>query len=151
MPMWDQLKSRTQTLSEQLNTKKDQFKSREFAEASMAACALVAAADGSVDAAERQRTAALIVGNETLSVFPPDDLRARFDGYCDKLTRDFDLGRVEAITVIGKLKAKPDQARGVASIGLIIAGADGTVDPAEKKILREICFALGIDPAEYDL
>ena len=46
MPLWDQLKSRTQTLTEQLNTKKDQFRSRELADASMAMCALVAAADG---------------------------------------------------------------------------------------------------------
>ncbi|HEU5267194.1 MAG TPA: tellurite resistance TerB family protein [Jatrophihabitans sp.] len=70
MPLWDQLKNRTQTLAEQLNTKKDQYRSREFADASMAMCALVAAADGSVDAAERQKTASLIASNDVLAVFP---------------------------------------------------------------------------------
>lgn len=151
MPLWDQLKNKTQTLSEQLNTKKDQFKSKEFAEASMAICALVAAADGSVDAAERQKTASLIVSNDTLSVFPPDELRQKFDGYCDKLSRDFDFGKVEVVGVIAKLKSKPDQARAVISIGLIIGGADGNLDADEKKVVRDGCFAVGIDPAEFDL
>lgn len=151
MPLWDQLKSRTQTLSDQLNTKKDQFKSREFADASMAVCALVSAADGSIDAAERQKTAALIVSNSTLSVFSPDDLRTKYDTYCDKLNRDFDFGKVEAIASIAKLKSKPDQARAVISIGLIIGGADGNFDADERKVVREACFAVGIEPAEFDL
>ena len=36
MAFFDQLKSRTQEMSSQLKTKKDQFKSKEFANASMA-------------------------------------------------------------------------------------------------------------------
>lgn len=151
MPFFDQLKSRTQALSDQLNTKKDQFKSREFADASMAICALVSAADGSVDAAERQKTASLIVSNDTLSVFSPDDLRGKYDTYCDKLARDFDFGKVEAIAAIGKVKSKPDQARAVISIGLIIGGADGDFDADERRVVTEACYAVGIAPSEFGL
>jgi tellurite resistance protein TerB len=151
MPIWDQLKTKSQTLNDQLKTKKDQYRSREFADASMAMCALVAAADGSVDATERQKTAGLIAMNDVLSVFPPDELRAKFDNYCDKLNQDFDFGKVEAITAIGKVRAKPDQARAVVSIGLIIGGADGTFDDDERKIVMDACFAVGIAPAEFDL
>ena len=117
----------------------------------MAMCALVAAADGSIGANERQKTAALIVSNDTLSVFPPDGLRAKFAGYCDKLERDFDFGKVEAIAAIAKLKSKPDQARGVIAVGVIIGGADGSFDADERKVVREACFAVGIDPTEFDL
>src|ERR1700753_204853 len=113
MAIWDQLKSRTQDMAQQLNTKAKKFKNKEFANASMAVCALVAAADGSIDAVERQKTAALIANNETLAVFPPDELRERFTWYCDKLNQDYDFGKVEAIATIGKLKSKPDQARAV--------------------------------------
>lgn len=151
MPLWDQLKTRTQTLSDQLSTKKDQFKSREFADAAMAVCALVSAADGSIDAAERQKTAALIAGNDTLAVFPADELRAKYDQYCDKLVRDFDFGKVEAIAAIAKLKDKPDQARAVVSIGVIIGGADGTFDADERRAVKDACYAVGIAPAEFDL
>ena len=45
MAFFDQLKARTQQMSADLKTKADQFKSKEFANASMAMCALIAAAD----------------------------------------------------------------------------------------------------------
>ena len=57
MAFFDQLKARTQEMSGQLKTKAGQFKSKEFANGSMAMCALIAAADGSIDASERQKTA----------------------------------------------------------------------------------------------
>jgi tellurite resistance protein TerB len=151
MALWDQLKDKTQTLTEQLNTKKDQYRSREFADASMAMCALVAAADGSIDAQERQKTASLIASNDVLAVFPPDELRGKFDNYCDKLSRDFDFGKVEAISAVAKLKPKPDQARAVVSIGLIIGGADGQFDADERRVVKDACYAVGIEPAEFDL
>lgn len=151
MALFDQLKGRAQDFGGQLKTKKEQLRSREFADASMAMCALVSAADGSVDASERQKTAGLIVSNDVLSVFPPDDLRAKYDAYCDKLNRDFDFGKVEAIAAIGKLKSKPDQARAVVSIGLIIGAADGTFDADERKVVKDACHAVGIAPDEFDL
>lgn len=151
MALWDQLKDKTQNLTEQLNTKKDQYRSREFADASMAMCALVAAADGSIDAQERQKTASLIASNDVLTVFAPDELRGKFDNYCDKLNRDFDFGKVEAIASISKLKSKPDQARAVVSIGLIIGAADGQFDADERRVVKDACYAVGIEPAEFDL
>ncbi len=151
MAFFDQLKARTQQMSADLKTKADQFKSKEFANASMAMCALIAAADGSIDAAERQKTAALIMSNDILAVFSPDDLRQKFDFYCDKLSKDYDFGKVEAIATVAKLKSKPDQGRAVIQIGIIIGGADGNFDDDEKKAVKEACFAVGIAPAEFDL
>lgn len=151
MAFFDQLKARTQQMSADLKTKADQFKSKEFANASMAMCALIAAADGSIDAAERQKTAALIMSNDILAVFSPDDLRQKFDFYCDKLSKDYDFGKVEAIATVAKLKAKPDLGRAVIQIGIIIGGADGNFDDDERKAVKEACFAVGIAPAEFDL
>ena len=109
MAFWDQLKAKATELNGQLQTKTVQFKNKEFANGSMAMCALIAAADGSIDPAERQKTAALISGNEALKVFPAEELRQKFDWYCDKLAGDFDFGKVEATATIAKLKGKPDQ------------------------------------------
>ncbi|HEU5267193.1 MAG TPA: TerB family tellurite resistance protein [Jatrophihabitans sp.] len=78
-------------------------------------------------------------------------MRAKFDNYCDKLNRDFDFGKIEAIASISKLKAKPDQARAVVSIGLIIGGADGRFDADERRVVTDACHAVGIAPAEFDL
>ncbi len=151
MALWDQLKSRTQTMSTQLKSRSDQFRSKEFAAGSMAMCALVAAADGSIDASERARTSSLIQDNEILKVFPAADLQQKFDFYCDKLGKDYEFGKVEAIGTIAKLQSKPEQARGVVSIGIIIGGADGDFDSHERAAVKEACHALGIPPTEYDL
>lgn len=151
MAFWDQLKAKTQELNGQLQVKTAQFKNKEFANGSMAMCALIAAADGSIDPSERQKTAALIMSNESLKVFTPDELRQKFDWYCDKLNGDFDFGKVEATATIAKLKSKPEQARAVIQIGIIIGGADGNFDEHEKKAVKEACFAVGINPGEFDL
>src|SRR5688572_23408764 len=70
----------------QLASAKAELKSGAYRDASMAMCALVAAADGRVDPAERQRVEELIVSNEVLQNFPADQLRKRFNEHVDRLT-----------------------------------------------------------------
>ena len=151
MAFFDQLKSKTKEMNSQLKTKAGQFKNKEFAAGSMAMCALIAAADGKIDATERQKTAGLIMSNDVLGIFAPDELKQKFDFYCDKLEKDYDFGKVEAIATIAKLKSKQDQGRAVIQIGIIIGGADGNFDEDEKKAVKEACFAVGISPSEFDL
>lgn len=151
MPFWDKLRESTQTMQTQLLSKKNELKSGAFRDASMAMCALVAAADGSVDPAERQRTASLIASNEVLQNFPADDLQRRFNDYVSKLTADFAFGKVSVLQDIGKTKKKPAEARAVIQIGIVIGGADGDFDDQEKAIVREACFAVGLDPAGFEL
>ncbi|WUH99866.1 TerB family tellurite resistance protein [Spirillospora sp. NBC_00431] len=151
MPFWDKLRESTQTMQSQLLSRKNDLKSGAFRDASMAMCALVAAADGSVDPSERQRTASLITSNEVLKNFPADDLQRRFNDYVAKLTADFDFGKVSVLQDIGKAKKKPDEARAVIQIGIIIGGADGNFDDNEKGVVREACFALDLNPGEFEL
>ncbi|MBA3523162.1 MAG: tellurite resistance TerB family protein [Geodermatophilaceae bacterium] len=151
MALWDQLKQRSQDMSQQLSTKASQFKNKDFKNGTMAMCALIAAADGSIDGSERSKVAALITSNDVLKIFPASELRETFENYCNKLTSDFDFGKVECIQAISKLKAKPDQARAVIQIGIIIGGADGEFDPHERQAVKEACFAAGIPPTEFDL
>ena len=151
MAFWDQLKQNVSHMNSSLQTNVSKFKSTDFANASMAMCALIAAADGSIDSSERQKTTALILSNEILKIFQASDLKQKFDFYCDKLSQDFDFGKVEAIQAIGKLKTKQDQGRAVIQIGIIIGGADGNFDTDEKKVVKEACRAVGINPEEFDL
>jgi tellurite resistance protein TerB len=135
----------------QLAAKKNDLKSGAFRDASMAICALVAAADGTVDPAERQRVASLITTNDVLTNFPADDLQRRFNDYLAKLQADFAFGKVSVLQDIGKVKKKPGEARAVIQIGIVIGGADGTFDKTEQAVVREACFAVGINPEEFDL
>ncbi|POX37561.1 Tellurite resistance TerB [Streptomyces sp. Ru73] len=151
MALWDRIKDSAQTMQTQLVAKKNDLKSGAFRDASMAMCALVAAADGTVDPSERRRVAQLIMSNEVLQNFPADDLQRRFDGYLDKLIADFDFGKVSVMQEIGKVKKKPVEARAVIQIGIVIGGADGDFDKTEQAVVREVCYALDIPPAEFDL
>jgi tellurite resistance protein TerB len=96
MALWDKLKQRSQDMNVQLNTKELQFKNKDFADASMAMCALIATADGSIDPSERSKVAGLISA-DVLSMFRASELRERFEHYCDKLSSDYDFGKVEAV------------------------------------------------------
>ena len=78
-------------------------------------------------------------------------LQGKFNYYCDKLSQDFDFGKIEALQAVAKLKKKEDQGRAVVQIGIIIGGADGNFDAGEKKVVREVCHSLGIDPAQFEL
>ncbi|GAA3188166.1 MULTISPECIES: tellurite resistance TerB family protein [Streptomyces] len=151
MALWDRIKDSAQTMQNQLVAKKNDLKSGAFRDASMAMCALVAAADGTIDPSERRRVAQLIATNEVLQNFAADDLQRRFDGYLDKLTADFDFGKVAVMQEIGKVKKKPVEARAVIQIGIVIGGADGDFDKTEQAVVREACFALDINPGEFDL
>ena len=117
MALWDQLKSRLTDLQATTTTQVGKFKSKDFAKASMAMCALIAAADGTITADERRKTAGFIGSNEALKVFEPSELQDHFTFYASKLEKDYEFGKVEAIATIGKLKSKPEAARAVIQVG----------------------------------
>ncbi|MEW2398764.1 TerB family tellurite resistance protein [Streptomyces sp. NPDC046862] len=151
MALWDRIKESASTMQTQLTAKKNDLKSGAFRDASMAMCALVAAADGTIDPSERQRVAQLIAGNEVLQNFDALDLRRRFEDNLDKLTADFDFGKVSVLQEIAKARKKPAEARAVIQIGIVIGGADGDFDKTERAVVREACFALDLPPHEFDL
>ncbi len=151
MGFLSKLKESAMELQSQLVTQVKQYKNQNFADATMAVCALVAAADGTIDSTERKKTAAFISSNDTLAVFDVSQLQQTFNTYCDKLVRDFDFGKVDLLQVVSKLKKTPPQARAAVQVAVIIAGADGDFDNDEKNIIREICRSLELDPKEFDL
>ncbi|MCQ4214572.1 MULTISPECIES: tellurite resistance TerB family protein [Streptomyces] len=151
MALWDRIKESASTMQTQLVAKKNDLKSGAFRDASMAMCALVAAADGTIDPAERRRVAQLITSNEVLQNFPAADLQRRFDENLDKLTADFDFGKVSVLQEVAKAKKKEAEARAVVQIGIVIGGADGDFDATERGVVREACQMLGLPPHEFDL
>ncbi|WP_329377013.1 tellurite resistance TerB family protein [Streptomyces sp. NBC_01351] len=151
MALWDRFKQSARQMQTQLEAKKNELKSGAFRDASMAMCALVAAADGTIDDSERRRVAHLIATNEVLQNFPAADLQTRFDDYLNTLAADFDFGKVSIMQEIAKAKKKPVEARAVIQIGIVIGGADGDFDKTEQAVVREACYALDLPPHEFDL
>ncbi|WP_219822190.1 tellurite resistance TerB family protein [Streptomyces sp. Ru73] len=134
----------------QLVARKNELRSGAFRDASMAMCALVTAADGIIDPAELRRVSQLIATNEVLQNFPSDDLQRRFEENLDRLTPDFAAGRAAVLQEVAKVR-KPDEARAVIQIGIVIGGADGQFVESERAVVREACRALGLAPRDFDL
>ncbi|NUS56791.1 MAG: tellurite resistance TerB family protein, partial [Streptomycetaceae bacterium] len=97
MALWDRFKQSAQTMQSQLTAKKNDLKSGAFRDASMAMCALVAAADGSVDQAETAKVAQLIAANDVLQNFERADLERRFYAYANQLSADYQVGKVQVM------------------------------------------------------
>ncbi|OEJ95570.1 tellurite resistance TerB family protein [Streptomyces thermolilacinus] len=151
MALWDRLKESASMMQTQLTAKKNELTSGAFRDAAMAMCALVAAADGTIDPSERQRVAQLIATNDVLRNFPADDLHRRFEENLGKLTADFALGRISVMQEVAKARKKPAEARAVIQIGIVIGGADGDFDQTEQAVVRDACHTLGLPPNEFDL
>lgn len=136
---------------EQLLAKKNDLRGGTFRDATMAMCALVAAADGAIDPVERQRVAGLITAEPVLRDFAVDDLRNLFEDNCNRLIADPAFGRAHVIQQIAKAAAKPAEARAVIQIGIMIGNADGAFDQAEVAAVREACGVLRLNPQEFGL
>ncbi|GGY54393.1 hypothetical protein GCM10010363_39450 [Streptomyces omiyaensis] len=138
-------------LKVQLTSLKTELKSGAFRDASMAMCALVAAADGRIDPSERRHVESLILTNDVLQNFPADQLRQRFNKHVDQLSAGFVMGKATVLQEVAKVAKKPAEARAVIQTGIVVAGADGYIEPAEEQIIREACAALGLSAAEFGI
>ncbi|MGV9821308.1 tellurite resistance TerB family protein [Nocardia xishanensis] len=135
----------------QLLAKKNELRGGSFRDAAMGMCALVAAADGTIDPDERMRVAGLICADPVLNNFPADELRALFDDNCHRITTDPAFGRAHVVQQIAKAAGKQAEAEAVVQIGIMIGNADGSFDQAEVAAVREACQALRVDPSRFGL
>jgi tellurite resistance protein len=135
----------------QLTAMRGELRTRPFRNAAVAMCALVTAADGRVDAAERDGLRAFVATDPVMASFPADELEELFDAHLARLQADFDEGKRAAMTEIVKVRGRIAEATSVVRIGEVIGRIDGTFPPVEQAVVREAAKALGLDPAEFAL
>jgi len=125
------------------------YKSQDVLDAVVSACALVAMADGYLDAAERQKMIEFVNQSDELRVFDTQKVLQKFNVVISKIERDHNLGRAEAFRALGRIRTKPEIARLVARYCIAIGYADGHFDQSEKQMVADICRELGLNPAEF--
>jgi len=141
-------------LNQQKNTAQEsitRFKNKAFLDAVVAGCALVAAADGKIDASEKQKMAGFIQRSPELKVFDMQEVILSFNQITDNFEFDFIIGKASALQTIGKIKHNEESARLLVRVCCAIGLADGDFDEDEKAIVREICKELNLNPDEFDL
>jgi len=143
----DQLKSK----ASELKTEALKFKNKDFLNAAMAGSALIAMADGSVSAEEKQKMIKFIENNDALSIFAISDVIKAFQDFIAQLEFDRDIGEAKAFQALGKMKSNAEAARLLIRMIIAIASSDGNFDDSEKKTANRIAKELGLNPTEFEL
>jgi len=151
MGFFSDLRDKAKDISANLVGEAKRFKNKEFHEAVVAACALIAFADGEVTADEKKKMSGFMQVNEAMNVFDVSKTISIFNKYIEQMEFDMDIGSSEALSAIGKLRKKTNEARSVVRIACAIGAADGDFDSSEKAAVRKICGELSLDPSEFDL
>lgn len=127
------------------------FQNRDFLDAVVHACALVACADGTIKPEEKQKMMGFVRTSESLKVFSSSEVIEAFQRAAAKFEFDFLVGKIDALKVIKRLAGNTDAARTLVRVCCLIGASDGDFDEAEKKAVSEICKTLGLEPKEFEL
>jgi len=149
--MLNWLKQNAEAARNKLSAEVSKFKNRTFMEAVVNGCALVAAADGSIDASEKQKMAGFIERADELKHFDMRQVIEVFQKTVGDFEFDHAIGKASALKAIGKIKGNEEQARLLVRVVCAIGAADGDFDADEKSIVTEIARELGLNPADFDL
>ncbi len=149
--MLEWLKTNVTATRDKLALEVGKFRNKDFMEALVAGCSLVAAADGNINSAEKQRMTGFIQNSSELKVFELRDVIKSFNAYCEKFEFDSEIGKAEALKAIGKIRSKPDAARLLVRVCCAIGSADGNFDESERKVCRMICTELGLNSADFEI
>lgn len=149
--MLNWLKDRTNEARSKLTSEVSKFRNREFMEAVVAACAMVAAADGSISGDEKRKMIGYLQRADEMKHFDTATVVAFFEKIAGNYEFDGQIGRAEALKVIGKVRSKPEQARMVVRVACVIGASDGNFDEDEKAAVRMICADLGLPASDFDL
>ncbi len=129
----------------------DRFRNRPMLNATMAATALVAIADGVVSFSEQNRVDVVLQNLKALSVFEVHEAIDLFNDHVEAIRSNPEEGREQAMKAVIRLADQPTEARLLVRVCLAISHADGNVSAQEQQAIEEICQSLGIDPQSVEL
>lgn len=138
-------------LKKGLKDQVSKFKNKDFLDAVVAGCAIVSAADGSIDGSEKQKMVGYISRSEELKVFETPKVIERFNFFTSNFEFDALIGKAEAMKAIVKFRDKPEVGRIIVSVCCAIGAADGDFDEKEKSVVREICRELKLNTGDFGL
>ena len=117
----------------------------------VAACAMVAHADGWVTTDERRKLVERIGSLDAAHAFGPQDVLLAFETRIAHFEQDLDGAETDAEAAIVRMRSRPAAARLLAKAACEVAAADGGFDGEERNAVLRICELLELNPADFDL
>jgi tellurite resistance protein TerB len=124
------------------------FERRDLMEALVGGCLLVSFADGECEEAEVKKVEGLLRTNKALEGFGAE-LNDTVNRFRDRLNTGYRTARAEILREIEEVKHVRNDAEDVLLNMLEVAEADGEVEPAEMKELKEVAGRLGLRLEDY--
>ena len=134
------------TLMTDYRTQLERHKNRPFLNASMAACALVAASDGSVSLGERVRVDQIFARLNALRVFDPHEAVDAFNEFAQEILRSPREGRAQALKAVEAMAGDSERAELVIRVCLALSEAGGDRSLVDQIEIVTLCSMLGVDP-----
>lgn len=120
-------------------------------DALIAACALVAQADGWVVPEERQRMIERMRRTPAVAVFGVEEVLLGFETLNERFDRNLDDGVAAAETAVQRLAGRTGPARLLVETACAVAEADGGFDEEERDVVLRLCELLGLAPAAFGI
>jgi len=120
-------------------------------DALIAACALVAQADGWVTPDERQRMVERMRKSPAVAVFGVQEVLLGFETLNERFDRDLNDGIAAAETAVRRLAERGDTARLLVETACAVAEADGGFDAEERDVVLRLCELLDLAPADFEI
>lgn len=130
----------------------EQQKNRPFLEGVMAACALVATADGEVSFGERVRVDQILQSLKQLKMFDPHLGINIFNDYTDQILQEPETGHEIVFQAMARVAKDPENGALMLKICKAISQAHSGDHLADEIEIVSLCTRLGIDPGNigYD-
>lgn len=120
-------------------------------DAVVAACALVAQADGWVTAQERKRMIDRMSQSPSIRFFGLHEVTVGFEALNMRFDRDPEDGAAAAEAAVVVLRGQPGPSHLLIDTACSVAEADGGFDAEEREVILRLCRLLDLNPATYDL
>lgn len=120
-------------------------------DALIAACALVAQADGWVTRDERHRMLERMRRSPAIAVFGVQEVLLGFETLHERFERDLDDGVATAETAVQRLAGRAGPARLLVETACAVAEADGGFDAEERDVILRLCELLDLAPAAFQI
>lgn len=125
------------------------FANKDFLEATVAGCAMVAAADGSISSEEKQKMWGFMQLSPALKVFKADEIMEAWNRHISNFEFDNAIGVQEATKAIQKLNGNADAGKTLVNVCCAIGASDGDFDDTEKAVVRKICATVGLRADQF--
>jgi len=126
-------------------------RNEDLMEGIVAACALVAYADGWVTPEEQNRMLGLIRKYEPIAAFGLHDVTMTFESLTRRFEMDQKDGEAAALQAVRRVKGVTPYPALLVETCCAIATADGGFDAEERKVVLQICELLELNPEEFGI